>query len=762
MKTKAIRISVALVVILSLLSGAFASAAGVTVYTNTRLLADNFEYINTVKWDQEAGRTESFAVRMTGPGQAYPIVMNGDTIYGGFTISRMVNYAESQGKNVLAALNLDFFSQSTVPLGIVIEDGIYKSNSGDRNAVAIGYDGSISIIEAPTVWISLRNDGGAEGFNNAGKSVNMRNLNKIRTDMGGLVLYSEAFSTISTRTSSPGWFVRFKILEGFMSVSGVMELEVVETLTSEDAVSIGEGYLVLTAADLSELSSEYEKFAIGDRVRLTTTCNDNRLVDAQYASGGGDILVSDGEITDSDSWTKSLMPRAPRTAFGVRYDGVVICYIVDGRNSTHSVGLTLVELAEEMERQGCVYAVNMDGGGSSALSVRIPGNERASVVSRPSDGSERGCATYLLFVTDVEPDGVARHLSLKNDGVIVLANSSVDLEYSATDEGRMPVTPPSDVIAEAMNAEASVDGTLYNAGSAAGTEEILLYSESTGAYGFGEVYVITRPTSITVTGMGSTAPLTSVRLAPGATLEFSVSATYHRRDVTAQIESFTYDVSGDIGEMTEPGLFTAGATAGSTGIITVSAGGREVEISVEINGFADMENHWAKEYVEFLLQAGITNGITATEFGPSLMMRRGDFILMLYRAAGEPDVSVISAFDDVPGDMYYTQALTWAKKAGIAEGVDGNNFYPQLPLTRQDAFTFTYRALGELNKEFIDGDAADLAGFPDADSLDDYAVIPTATLICLGIVDGLNGTLSPQSTLTRAQMAKVLAVVLWL
>ena len=760
MKTKMFRISAVLLLLLAMLLPTAANAAGVTVYTNTQSLADNFEYINTVKWDSEAGRTESFAVRMTGQGDAYPIVMNGDTIYGGFTISSMVSYAESLGKNVLAVLNTDFFSQSTVPLGIVVEDGVYKSSPGERNAVTIGYDGRIGMIEAPNVWISLRNNGGAEGYSNEGKSIRLRNLNKIRTDLGGLAMYSEVFSTVSTRTSSPGWYVRFKILEGTLSVSGTVDLEVVETLTSENAIPIGEGYLILTAADLSDLSTEYEKFAVGDRVTLTTTCTDERLVNAQYASGGGDILISNGAITDSDGWASSLMARAPRTAFGIRDDGVILCYIVDGRNSEHSVGLTLTELAEEMERQGCVYAVNMDGGGSTALSVRLPGNENATVVSRPSDGSERSCATYLLFVTDAKPDGKARNLSLKNDGVILLANASVDFEYSATDSAYMPVSPPIDIAAQAMSPEASVSGKTYTAGSMAGTERILLYSESTGAYGSGEVYVITRPTSISVSVKGASAPLASVRLAPGSRLELDVTATYHRRNVTAQTDSFTYIVTGDIGEMAEPGLFAAGLTPGSKGTITVSTGGRDVEIQVEINGFADMENHWANEYVEFLLQAGITNGISDTEYGPSLLMRRGDFILMLYRAAGEPETSLISAFDDVPPGMYYSLALTWAEKAGIAEGMDGNNFYPREPLTRQDAFTFTYRALGALNIEFADGTDAELDGFADADTVDGYAVIPTATLINLGIVDGMDGLLAPHDTLTRAQMAKVLAVTL--
>jgi hypothetical protein len=83
MKNKMKKIPAVLIVMLSLLMSNAATALGEPVYTNTRLLADNLELINTVKWDTTLGRTESFALKMTGVGDAYPIVMNGDTVYGG-------------------------------------------------------------------------------------------------------------------------------------------------------------------------------------------------------------------------------------------------------------------------------------------------------------------------------------------------------------------------------------------------------------------------------------------------------------------------------------------------------------------------------------------------------------------------------------------------------------------------------------------------------------------------------------------------------
>ncbi|MCL2125227.1 MAG: phosphodiester glycosidase family protein [Oscillospiraceae bacterium] len=848
---KRLRIFSAVLIVLALLLSASAYAAGEIVYTNTRWLADNLEYLNSVSWDSTAERRfESYSIRMTGTGDAYPIVMNGDTIYGGFTISEMAEYAESLGKNLLAVVNSDFFADYAVPIGIVVEDGIYKSSANGRNAVVFGYDGSVSIIEPPTVWITISYDGGegesgevgdtgetgavggagdsgvggigvgadgiggapgsseavdaggAAGFGSAGGigdatgagstpgvaaaastgsvpgaegavgavgadetesssySVRFRTLNKVRGDFGGMCLHTDVFSTVSTRTKSEGWFVKFKVLEGELTVSGSMKLEVVETLTGDGAIPIGEGYMVLSASDLSNLSSEYEKFTVGDIVTLTTTCNDERLVNAAYATGGGDVLVSDGAIADPNSWTQTLRQRAPRTAFGVLADGTVVSYVVDGRYTEHSVGMTLDELAAEMKRQGCVYAVNFDGGGSSALSVRIPGDDSVSLVNRVSDGAERICSTYLLFVTDIESDGIASNLSLKNDGVIVLAESSVDLSFVATDAGYMPADVPDDIVVTPLSKGASVDGTRYTAGMVAGPEKVSLYSPTTEAYGVGEIYVITRPTSITATMKGSSAQLSSIRIAPGATLELGIKATYYRRDVISQELSYTYTISGDIGEMMEPGVFVAGLNMGQIGKITISAGGRSTTVQVEVSEFADMENHWAKEYVGYLMQAGIVNGISETEYGPSLPMKRCDYILMLYRAAGLPDIRTVFGFDDVPWDAYYAKAMIWARENGIAFGDGENNFYPQMPLTRQDAFTFTYRTLGLLGIEFVDGTNDDLELFPDAAELDDYAAGPTATLVSLGVIEGMNGLLIPMRTLTRAEMAKVLAVVL--
>ena len=71
--------------------------------------------------------------------------------------------------------------------------------------------------------------------------------------------------------------------------------------------------------------------------------------------------------------------RNPRTLAGVRADGTLLLVTVDGRAPGWSVGMTLREAARLMLSLGARNALNLDGGGSSAMTVR------GELVNRPSD-----------------------------------------------------------------------------------------------------------------------------------------------------------------------------------------------------------------------------------------------------------------------------------------------------------------------------------------------------------------------------------------
>jgi exopolysaccharide biosynthesis protein len=123
-------------------------------------------------------------------------------------------------------------------------------------------------------------------------------------------------------------------------------------------------------------------------------------IKAQYVMSTGPMLLVGGKkesVTD-DSFSTT---RHPRTAIGKKADGTVIFIVVDGRSSS-AMGMSIKELQKIMAWTGCVDAINLDGGGSSAMYIRNqPFN---GVVNYPSDNKkfdhlgERGVANAVLVI----------------------------------------------------------------------------------------------------------------------------------------------------------------------------------------------------------------------------------------------------------------------------------------------------------------------------------------------------------------------------
>jgi exopolysaccharide biosynthesis protein len=124
----------------------------------------------------------------------------------------------------------------------------------------------------------------------------------------------------------------------------------------------------------------------------------------QYREGlaAGPRLLREGEVAENpaNSFNQS---RHPRTALGVSQSGNKVWLVVtDGRQAGYSEGATLIEMAELLKGLGAVNAINLDGGGSSALVYADPVHGQR-VLNRPiqsgSPGKERPVATHIgVFV----------------------------------------------------------------------------------------------------------------------------------------------------------------------------------------------------------------------------------------------------------------------------------------------------------------------------------------------------------------------------
>jgi Phosphodiester glycosidase len=122
----------------------------------------------------------------------------------------------------------------------------------------------------------------------------------------------------------------------------------------------------------------------------------------------GPLLVADGEVAyDADGDDEGFraaahqfdpdptVGRHPRAAIGLA-EGRILAVVCDGR-SAHEAGLTLSELARLMVALGCRHALNLDGGGSTAL---VSGGRLQNFPRRDFEVPEPGgrpLATALAF-----------------------------------------------------------------------------------------------------------------------------------------------------------------------------------------------------------------------------------------------------------------------------------------------------------------------------------------------------------------------------
>ncbi|MEZ4391367.1 MAG: phosphodiester glycosidase family protein [Polyangiales bacterium] len=108
---------------------------------------------------------------------------------------------------------------------------------------------------------------------------------------------------------------------------------------------------------------------------------------------GSPRVLTAGEV-DSYTHPRHALQRNPRTLLGVdQRRATLFVMMVNGREGRNQ-GMTCPEAARVLRGHGAWDAVNLDGGGSSALYVRAEGG----LVSHPADGVERGVANHLGMV----------------------------------------------------------------------------------------------------------------------------------------------------------------------------------------------------------------------------------------------------------------------------------------------------------------------------------------------------------------------------
>ncbi|GAA4007260.1 phosphodiester glycosidase family protein [Allokutzneria multivorans] len=282
--------------------------------------------------------------------------------------ARTVLTDQAARTGAIAGVNGDFFdiNETGAPRGIGIDNGALRHApaSGWNHGVGINGNGVGRMLEVfLQASVTLPN----------GSSITATNFNSPDVAKNGVGIFTSLWGTQPRSWAAVG-------------ANQVREVEIRDGVVSALRSTTGEGpiagnTLVLLGIDTGARS--LEALRVGDKVdvRYQPRHQGDPL---KVAIGGNLSLLRDGVVLPQ---TDTAIH--PRTAVGFSADGRKMWLVtIDGRQVS-SRGMTYRELGEYMKSLGADDALNLDGGGSSTLVARLPGQSAVSVHNSPSDGGQR-------------------------------------------------------------------------------------------------------------------------------------------------------------------------------------------------------------------------------------------------------------------------------------------------------------------------------------------------------------------------------------
>ncbi|MEA4987564.1 MAG: S-layer homology domain-containing protein [Anaerovorax sp.] len=671
-----------------------------------------------------------------------PYVFSGE-INGKYTLTNMIDWIEKSGYRVVAGINGDLFDTATgTPKGLTIHNGKIKS-SGYAPDRVLAFDAS-GAASLATVNLAYNLKAMTP---NGEVPMQINYFNVPHGGAKGLHLFNRQYAP---NTKTTGNCVEVVLDAGSVEnaepiIGKTITATVVSVTSNTCNTVISDNQLVLSTVSDSATAPILATLTPGSTVDISVTDNDGSLTDKKEVIGVYHVIAENGVVTATSN---SLNPR---TAVGIKSDGSIIIYGVDGRQPSVSAGLGLVDLAKHLIAQGCTTVLNMDGGGSTSFAVRYPGiKDKASVINSPSEGSLRKLSNGLFLVYKGQGDGVAENLHVYSAMTLAMPGADVQLKTYASDSYYEPANLPGSVSYEVTKGEGKInDAGLYTAGMQTGSEEVTARSGNLSAVAKVQV----------VNDIIFTPSVTSLMIDPKGTKDINVIAKFGFAPVKSKDSLFKWSCDKNIGTIDENGLFTATEQPAVGGYIYISYGEKTKSIPVQVGGtkitFEDIQSHWAKDFIETLAGKGIVRGMDQTTFLPDAQLTRAQFLTML-AAASKEDVqnAPVSGFTDVLNTEWYYSYVNWGVSKGIVKGMDATTFAPNANITREQ-MAIMLKNYATLTNITLSGEGN--TTFTDNALISPWALESVQAIAAGSIMSGRpEGNFDPQGLATRAEAATVL------
>ena len=537
-------------------------------FTNNKFLSDQsgvgYQTENYISYTPNEGIT--------------PIIGYGTSVYGSLTKTLSEgNRLISKGDDIIGGINADYFSFKTgVPMSNLIVGGeVISKDSSATYGFGVDENGKGFIGENYIETVLTRADG---------RTLNIECINKYRQPYA-MYLMNGKFSD-QTHNTTLGLDIIIEADTDKFMPGETIKGKVIYAECYNGSIKIPEGTLVLTVDVNAPMFDQIADIAVGEEIEISIdTPTEPRWKTAIIGMGStGEYILSGGVVTPG-----LAAGAAPRTAVGLTESGDIILYTIDGRQTGYSYGVQLKTLAARMKELGCVEAVNLDGGGSTSIVAKLPGEDGLVLMNKPSDGSQRAVSTSIFLKNNLPSTGIIGQIqiypALKS---YVMKGASVQLYAKATDTGYHPMDASGMISFSVEDGKAStIDQNGYFTAKDAGT--VYAIASVGEVYGTHEVECIESPDEITVKDEATGNKISSIKIKRGDSINLTASAAYYYHDVIANDGCFIWSASDNIGTINANGEFYATDNLFESGFITVSAGSTSVTIPVEVteNGNED-------------------------------------------------------------------------------------------------------------------------------------------------------------------------------
>jgi Phosphodiester glycosidase/S-layer homology domain len=691
------------------------------------------------------------------------------------TVSKRAKLDNRAGHYVVGAVNASFFMRTGTdevdygyqPTGVlsqnnkIINYGVATGDPASPMNVPVGFgigSNGEPIIDYTRPSLS---------FNFNGKTLPIYSMNNIRDTEKG-ILYNKNNRLATTGTNQ--WGTEIVITN---TSKNPTEIGFGDTITGTVAAisrlgqaanhTIPEGGMVVSFAGGS-LSDQLKGVKVGDTVSVSANI-EQKWQDAKFILGSGPMLVRNGkvEISMSTNVYFAYGPNA-RTVVGYDQDTKKLFFVVNDKDTATSKGSSLTAMANYMISLGADYAMNLDGGGSSAIVARPYGATEPVLMNVPSDGQERTVSS-ILEIVNTAAAGTANMLVLGNaPSLEVGMNAPVSLKY-ALDENYNPLNLSASQLSWAVEGDVgTMQGNVFYAKKEGKGTIVASYG---GAAARIPVEVINPvPAGTTFLPLDSFNSLSNWQVS-GARAQVNLSSdTYYAREGSAA--KIDYD-------FTNSGGGTAAAYLEATQSIPVK--GEPASLGVWVHN--DGSGHWLRG--EVIDAKGQTQKIDFTEPGGMTWNGWGykeaklaaDLVFpikfkQIYFA--ETDVAKHNkgtiyfeklqaiynenykepVFTDLDQTPWAIPSILRLTSQSIINGYQNGKFGPKDNITRLQAATMISKQMG------LDTQNVTNPGFTDI-TPETYGYATIAAVANVGAINGFpDNTFRPNATLTRGEMAAII------